>query len=128
MVLAALDFVEHCGFILAGEHRLQVDPATVQVTADTGRGFRIATEAAHLLLQFRGSGTAFASTLDEVAFQLGILHILGRGFETLFAILAELDQFVENRDDFFVGGSHDIAPLHEGRCNRSEQGSCQPDN
>ncbi|MNH38186.1 hypothetical protein D3C79_991800 [compost metagenome] len=44
MVFTALGFIEHGILALAGEHRLHVDPTTVQVAADTGGSFRIATQ------------------------------------------------------------------------------------
>ncbi|MCY1438183.1 hypothetical protein D9M71_543730 [compost metagenome] len=78
----------------------------MQVAADAGGGFRVATQAAHLALQFTGSIGAVAGALDEERFQLGVLHIIGRGLEAFFAILAVLDQVVEHVDHVFVGVAH----------------------
>ncbi|MNS89215.1 hypothetical protein D3C72_1232210 [compost metagenome] len=97
----------------------------MQVTADTGGRFGVATESPHLMLKLRSGSAALASTLQEVGFQPGIFHVLGRGVETLFTILAEFDQFVEDRNDVFVWAGHDTTPLHEERCKEMEQCSCQ---
>ena len=41
MIFTAFGFIQHGLFVLAGEHRLHVNPATVQVAADAGGRFWI---------------------------------------------------------------------------------------
>ncbi|MNG33046.1 hypothetical protein D3C84_1191970 [compost metagenome] len=86
----------------------------MQVTADAGGGFRVATQATHLALQFAGRIGTLTGTLNEERFQFGVLHIIGRGLEAFLAILAVLDQVVEHVDHVFVGIAHGTNSLAGG--------------
>ncbi|MNH30813.1 hypothetical protein D3C79_911280 [compost metagenome] len=78
----------------------------MQVAADAGGGFRVATQATHFTLQFACCIGAFASALDEERFELRVFHIIGRLLEPFLAVLAVLDQVVEHVDYVFVEVAH----------------------
>src|SRR5690606_37304887 len=91
-ILATLAFAEDRLIVLAGDQRLEIHPAAVQVSGNTGVGFRLATQAANLLLQLDGGIRALPGALLEQGLQLGAADVLGANAKALLTIPAGFDQ------------------------------------
>ncbi|MNP79384.1 hypothetical protein D3C76_1772070 [compost metagenome] len=78
----------------------------MQITADTGGSFRIATHRAYEALQFSGSACAIGRTFHEQGFEFRLFDVFSASLEPFLTVLAGFDQVVEYRNRFFIHVGH----------------------
>ncbi|MCY1248641.1 hypothetical protein D9M72_620910 [compost metagenome] len=89
----------------------------MQVTADTGGGFRIATHRTHRGLQLRSSRSTIGRTIDKQGFEFRVLDVYSASLEPGLTVLAGFNQVIEYRNRFFIHVSHFSIPSVDERCN-----------
>src|SRR5690606_11157140 len=100
-IFTALALVQNGLIVLAGDGRLEIYPAAMQIASHAGAVLGVATQTDDNGLQLlRGVG-ALAGALVEQRLQLGTGNVLGAYTKARFTILAGFDQIIEGGNHFF---------------------------
>src|SRR5690606_26621228 len=94
-IFAALALVQNGLIVLAGDGRLEIYPAAMQVASHAGAVLGVPTPTDSNGLQFLGALGAVADALVEQRSQLGTGNVLGADTKVLFTILAGFDQIID---------------------------------